>query len=222
MVGLNDMLSALHTGWGYNLPAAITDGQAEQLDLSRAFQLVPETSAAEPWYKATALWRLARRAKRGWENRRTYDLGARGAPGLAHARLQRRNARTMVDSLPPLERPLIEFRRNLDAMIEQAKTNHVRLVFVTAPSGWRERMSESEEKRLWFGWIGADWSRATSYFTTGSLARAMTIYNSALLETCRERGVECVDAASFVPRDSTMFYDDVHFTEAGSARLAEI
>jgi hypothetical protein len=31
-----------------------------------------------------------------------------------------------------------------------------------------------------------------------------------------------VDAATLVPRDTTMFYDDVHFTEAGSARLADI
>jgi hypothetical protein len=75
---------------------------------------------------------------------------------------------------------------------------------------------------LWFGWIGADWSRSKTYYTTGALARAMAIYNGALLGACREKGVECVDAAALIPRDTSMFYDDVHFTEAGSAKLAAV
>jgi lysophospholipase L1-like esterase len=59
------------------------------------------------------------------------------------------------------------------------------------------------------------------YYSAEALAGAMKTYNDALLEVCREREAECVDMASEFPRNTTVFYDDAHFTEAGSAMLAQ-
>jgi hypothetical protein len=59
-----------------------------------------------------------------------------------------------------------------------------------------------------------------TYLSTSVLTRAMARYNAALLQVCKSRGVECVDAAALVPRDTSMMWDEDHFTDAGSQTLA--
>jgi hypothetical protein len=140
---------------------------------------------------------------------------------LEPARLSRRTVGASIDSVPPLVQPLFEYRRNLNAMVNLAAAAGAELVFVTQPSAWRPHMMEAEQRRLWFGWTGgADWWLARAYYTPGALSRAQAAYNETLLDVCRERGLMCVDAARLLPRDSTVFLDDVHFTERGSQLLA--
>ena len=107
-------------------------------------------------------------------------------------------------------------------MADLAAAAGVRLVFVTQPSAWRDGMSDDEERLLWFGWLGADRSSARQYFTTGALYRAMKRYNTTLLAVCRERRLDCVDAAHLIPQDTTALYDDVHFNEHGSRLFARV
>jgi hypothetical protein len=144
-----------------------------------------------------------------------------GANGLERGRRKRRTIGASLDSLPSLERPLLEHRRNLNAIVDLAAAAGARVVFVTQPSVWRPQMTDAEQRRLWFGWVGADWSSAYAYCTTGALSRALAAYNGTVLDVCRERGLRCVDAARLLPPDSTVFGDDVHFTERGSQLLAQ-
>jgi len=46
-------------------------------------------------------------------------------------------------------------------------------------------------------------------------------FNDVLLEVCSKRSLRCLDLALAVPRSATPFYDDVHFTEAGSRIVAD-
>jgi hypothetical protein len=163
---------------------------------------------------------MARRAKLSWNARRAF--GPDDAEGLERARRARLRARRWIDELPDLKAPLAEFRGNLNAMADEAAAHEALLVLVTQPSRWGENMSDADSRELWFGWVGEDWPEAEGYFTTGALERAMAAYNETLLDVCHRRGLECVDAAAEVPKDRAFFYDDVHFTEAGSKRLAEI
>jgi hypothetical protein len=50
----------------------------------------------------------------------------------------------------------------------------------------------------------------------------MQLYNDALLEVCRERSADCLDVAAQLPRNAEIFYDDAHYTEEGSRRLARL
>jgi lysophospholipase L1-like esterase len=202
MVGANDMLSALKQGPRYRPFGP---------DLSRAFLLLPGKSA---------LRQAVLRVKLSWNARRAF--GPEDAATLERARRARREARSWIDALPDLKAPLADYRRNLSAMADVAAAGNVRLVLATQPSRWRERMSDRDSRELWFGWVGEDWPEAEAYFTTGALERAMSAYNQALREVCRERGLDCVDAAAMVAPDAAFFYDDLHFTEAGSRRLAEV
>ena len=64
------------------------------------------------------------------------------------------------------------------------------------------------------------WGRAADYYTLEALAEAMDRYNQTLLAVCRERAVECLDAASLIPATTRFMYDDAHFTDAGARELA--
>jgi lysophospholipase L1-like esterase len=202
MVGANDMLSALKQGSKY---------RPIEPRPSRAFVLVPGRSV---------LWQTVRRAKLSWSARRSF--GPEDARGLLNARQARREARTWLDDLPDLNAPLDEYRRNLLAMAGIATARDAALVLITQPSRWKANASDEDGRDFWFGWVGEDWPTAEAYFTTGALERAMAAYNQTLLRVCRERGLDCVDAAALLPADEALFYDDLHFTEAGSRRLAEV
>jgi hypothetical protein len=173
-----------------------------------------------PWYKTTALWNLARRAKLALRRQRTIKMGGSTDP-FEIARLARANA-PKIDSLPSLTAPLIEYRRNLNAMADLASAAGVRLVFLTQPSAWRDRMSDVEEHQLWLGSLPTDGVSARAYLTTRALASAMARYNETLLAVCRLRGLACVDAANLLPHDLTDMYDEVHFNEQGSRLLARV
>jgi hypothetical protein len=219
LVGVNDMAAALRQAWNYQLPGSVTERSGEEAQLRHAFVIAPDTVGL-PWYKTTGWWWLARRAKRAWRRYRAAPVIDLVASRLAPPRRSRRMIGASIDRVPPLDRPLFEYRRNLNAMVTLAIAAGAQVVFVTQPSAWQPRMTDAQQRRLWFGWIGADWASARAYYTPGALSRAQAAYNQTLLDVCRERGLTCVDAARLLPNDSTVFLDDVHFTERGSQLLA--
>jgi lysophospholipase L1-like esterase len=48
----------------------------------------------------------------------------------------------------------------------------------------------------------------------------MDMYNHAMLDVCQQSGLECYDIASLVPKDTSAFYDEMHFNEAGARLIA--
>ena len=124
--------------------------------------------------------------------------------------------------MPGRSRGWSAYVRNLDRIIDLAQEVDVRVILVTQPTLWREDLSEYELSRLWAGGPPFDRPTGSVYYTPEALAHAVALYNEALMALCVERGVECLDAAAQVTRTTAMFYDDTHFTEAGSSRLADL
>ena len=60
------------------------------------------------------------------------------------------------------------------------------------------------------------------YYAAAALAEGMNRYNERLLQVCRDERLECVDLEKAIPKHLSMFYDDAHFTEAGSQKVAEV
>jgi hypothetical protein len=60
------------------------------------------------------------------------------------------------------------------------------------------------------------------FYSVEALAEGMAAYNGRLLEICRQRQVECIDLATLLPKDTTVFYDDAHFNESGAKQVARI
>ncbi len=231
LAGANDLMYALARGDDYERPAPITDPEAQAAQLRRAFVFLPGSihqprseyllREDAPWYHATALWQLARRVRIAHVAR--TSLGRQDERGANITR--RRGARVRgarIDRLPRrFDAMLAEYRSNLEALATTAAAHDIRLVLVTQPSLWRPDNSPAERARLWMGGVG-DFpaNPASRYYSTGVLAEALRAYNDTMLETCRAHGLTCVDAAASLPRDTTVVYDDVHFTEEGARRLA--
>jgi lysophospholipase L1-like esterase len=229
LVGVNDMLSTLQQGWQYRLPDAVTTPEAERVEMERAFAETPHrvqdpeilSAVGVPWYKATAVWQMAHRAKEVLVTHRIYPI--KDFPShVAQSRRERQEAAEWVDSLPPLDAPLREYRRNLNALADITAASGATLVLVTQPTVWRAGMSVAEQQVLVFGYLGPIKRPMRVFYTVGSLERAMSRYNETLLTVCRERGLGCVDAAARLARDTTTMYDDMHFNEAGARLLARL
>lgn len=132
----------------------------------------------------------------------------------------RKGATEIVEDLPDLTSGLEEYKKNLNAIIDIARSRSVRIIFMTQPSIWKKDMTDEEKGLLWYGWIES--FKSKRYYSVTALMRGMQAYNDALLEVCRFRDIECIDLAKIFPKNATIFYDDVHFTDKGSLMAADV
>jgi len=138
-------------------------------------------------------------------------------------RADRQSAQEMYDSIPLMHSFLASYARNIHGLIDFAKHSSVRILLVTQPTMWRRDLPPRLESLLWTGGgPGFGWREPDFYYSAGALAEGMDEINRALCRTCRERQVEFLDLAAQVPRDATVFYDDVHFNESGARLVARI
>jgi hypothetical protein len=139
--------------------------------------------------------------------------------GQTYARRRQRRQEAVKDyPLPALDADLRIFGENLAALARRCRAWGTRCIFMTQPTLWQDPMPDDLEALTWFRpAIGT--RRAIS---SPDLARGMAAFNDALLDSCRREGLECIDLASAVPRDSRHFFDDEHFTEAGAERVAQV
>jgi hypothetical protein len=92
---------------------------------------------------------------------------------------------------------------------------------MTQPTIWKPDLPENLNALLWLGGIG-DFQRESGkpYYSVEALEKGIKAYNETLLRICREKGIECLDLASLLEKDTTVFYDDVHFNESGARKIS--
>jgi hypothetical protein len=128
----------------------------------------------------------------------------------------------MLDELPELGPALKEYSTNLEAIIALARAQSIRVILMTQPTLWRGDLSKAAIDSLWLGGIGDfQLQRGNPYYSVAALTNGMRQFNEALLDVCHRHQGECLDLAGKIPKDSTVFYDDAHFTEHGAQRVAE-
>jgi lysophospholipase L1-like esterase len=232
LVGVNDLTVALAED-PYVMPPPITDPEAERRQVRRAFSVAPgrldEVVTVEmgaestAFYKRTALYQLVKRARAAAESR----AGARGLVQDETGQMydawrdHRRHASTFLTRAPDLTAPLAEYRRNLGFIADLAAARGITLVLMTQPTIWRADLPAEAAALLWLGGVGDFQADAGKpYYAVPVLAEVMRRFNDVLLDVCRERSLPCLDLAARIPRDTTMFYDDTHFTQAGSDAVA--
>jgi hypothetical protein len=108
----------------------------------------------------------------------------------------------------------------VQSLARQCRTLKVRCLFLTQPSHWRSDLTPVEEQSLWQGLVGP-WNDHGGYVAAGDLEKAMNAYNRTLLDLCQQDGLECFDLASVIPKNSSVFFDDIHYTEAGADLVAD-
>ena len=137
-------------------------------------------------------------------------------------RRHRAEASRVRTTLPSLDSALREYAGNLVTIAEVAERHGVEVVFATQPVLWRPDLAPEEHARLWFGGIG-HFQRAPGheYYSVDALAEGMARYNHVTLAVCAKRGLRCIDLSE-LSGDAAVFYDDCHFNEHGSRRVAEL
>jgi lysophospholipase L1-like esterase len=221
MAGVNDLGKRLAQDEAYDPQALDRPGERARL-APVAFSVLPDGAGSNlPWFKQTALWRLASHLRA----RYTEDPRVQKTTGEIYLewRRRRREASALRDELPDLTSALEEFRRNLATCVRQARAAGAEVVLLDQPALWREDLPSELDARLWMGGVGEYSSTdGCEYYTPGALARGLARYNAAVHEVAAEQGVASIALGEALPRDGTIFYDDVHFTEQGARRVARL
>lgn len=212
LVGINDFGLRYRMGNQYD-PNFLNNSEAEKKQITRAFAVKPENYL--PFYKRTGSYRFARTFYHCLHYRGTVQ--DRAGEWYLTVREERKNAKEILESPPDLSSALEEYFRNINTIIDLANNRSIRLIFLTQPTLYRSGLTESEKDLLWGGNCGNG-----SYYSVQALNNAMVRYNEKLLEACSNRGIECIDLASQLPQDTTVFYDDCHFNENGARLVATI
>ncbi len=220
LVGINDMLVRVSL---LRDPVALPSAGSDQ-ELHRAFSVFPGWDAGSPWYRRTAISRflVARRWRLPGE-RAEGPLVDTWGDFIGRSRDYRRQTTSFLPELPGMSEGLGGYEKSLNGIVDAAQAAGVRLIFLTQPTLWREGLSPEENARLWMG--GPRFDRlapGVEFYSVHALADGMAQYNQTLLRVCRERGVECIDVASQLPRDGTVYFDDAHYTVKGSRQLAQV
>jgi lysophospholipase L1-like esterase len=215
LIGVNDLQLALKSSY--------LDAAPPETQLAWAFALRPPDGGA--WSRLATV----RAARLVWQTARQTRFGlvqTRAAEGYARLRECRQTApaANLVDTLPPLDDALAEYRRNLRALAERARAYGAPILFLTQPTLWAERMGPAEQARLLAGGLGPikTWCSHQRYFSPRALADGMRAFNDVLRDVCREPGMLCRDLAAALPPRAEYFYDDMHLSEAGARRVAEL
>ena len=205
MCGINDLGALLH-GNRRQREATIADD-------TLFFRQRPH----EAYYRRLTLWRMAETI---------LDVGNPVASGQivqdpAGRWIDRfrENRRTKlksngIDKAPAqLASDLADYRRDLLTVIEAARHRGRKLLFVTQPTMWRPELPKELDDLLWE-------QTDDAAYTTPILTEMMAAYNQVMLDVCKETSTPCLDLASQLPADTTVFYDDCHFNDAGCDKVA--
>ena len=190
--------------------------------LVHAFDVrAPSADPRLPFYEKTEIWYRLRKLKWRFMYRESNQDDA--GEIVARRRRWRQDAPTIRTSLPDLSSALEEYSRNLNTIIDLAGARHARTIFMTQPTMWRPGLPKELSDLLLFGGVGSSHSESGhEYYSLEALSEGMRMYNETLISVCQARNVECVDLASLLPQDATVFYDDCHFNESGSRGVAKI
>lgn len=118
-------------------------------------------------------------------------------------------------------RSIEPFRGHLEKLIDYARADGADVMLVSESFIYRESMA-AEELVLLYREVMSEKTGATTRrnASTGSLARALTAFNSVTRSVAEQRGAIFVDAANMVPKDLAHHMDGVHHTALGARVLA--
>jgi lysophospholipase L1-like esterase len=218
LAGGNDSTRILNDGAAYDPDFIDNDAKMRDLAWDFAERPVSLVDSGNISVRNTYLWLFLREFYH-----RFFGASARGmVQNMAAIREQQANwrqARLIVDEIPDLQAGLAGYRRNLLEMIRLAQKHRVHIVFMTMPGLYKPDMTPEEMGRLWVGGFGEPSLR--TYWSPRVRGAGVDALNRVLLETCSDQGVDCIDLASMLPKSTVIFWDQGHFTDEGSRRVAD-
>lgn len=109
------------------------------------------------------------------------------------------------------------YRRRLEELVDLARANRMEPILITQPALFGPAVDDV---------TGVDLGKVTTQFDatlTGALAwAALERFNDQMREVGRDKSVAVVDLAHLMPKSSRFYYDFLHFSKAGAAKVAEL
>lgn len=210
LVGVNDYLRFLNMGDNY-VPTA----EAPNF-FARAFIQYPR-KYSNSWYKRTELYLLLRNVKNRWEKSKNTKFDDELLEILQHKIKKYKDSHKKI-VLPDLSLGLMDYEANLLKIIQLAKTQDIRLIFLTQPVLWHK---DIEGKEAQLASTGAPIIDGYSY-TPEVLAKGMDLFNQRLKQTASKNHIEYIDIAHLLPKDTTVFFDYCHFNLSGNEQISNL
>ncbi|OLD26174.1 MAG: hypothetical protein AUJ04_06465 [Acidobacteria bacterium 13_1_40CM_3_55_6] len=114
--------------------------------------------------------------------------------------------------------PLPRFLAGVQSIISLARRNGIPILLLGQPVLWKEEMTEAEDSVRWF----SPYEGKVAFRASGDwLYREMQRFNNAQNKAAAEAGSCFLKLDQVIPKSLEMFYDDCHFTDAGSIKVAE-
>ena len=82
---------------------------------------------------------------------------------------------------------------------------------ITQPTLYKEDLAPELDQLIWM--------------TTASVSDILKVlnrFNQAMLDLCHRESIDCIDLASRLPKDTSIFYDDCHFNDSGCESVAQV
>lgn len=107
---------------------------------------------------------------------------------------------------------------NIKAIGFLTRQNKIKSVFLTQPAIYSDNMPAELDDLLWM-----TPGKCNFKLSPGELAVLLDQFNDVLRKEAQmNEYVDIVDLSSLLPKDTTVFYDDYHFNNSGSAKIADI
>jgi len=170
-----------------------------------------------PYYRNLAFFQRIGRKYRAISNGQVLQDPAGGC--YIAMRIKRRIflANNPITSIPSsrIEQGLLTYKENLRKIIALCRKRNQNLVMVTQPALWQKNLPENLQNLLW--------EQTTDGAATAELLETLLkAYNQAMLEVCSQENIPCIDLASMLENDQSLFYDDCHFNIHGCEVASEI
>lgn len=122
----------------------------------------------------------------------------------------------LPDDLRAMLPSLTAFEENINTLIDMGQEMGVEVMFLTQPALYADTP-------YWAQFSGSSYWLSDQQVVVSAATwwRMLDIFNQALLRICEERNVTCFDLGAAIPHNITFFGDNVHFTDAGTALVAQ-
>jgi lysophospholipase L1-like esterase len=106
---------------------------------------------------------------------------------------------------------LVSFRNNLKTLTELARNSDTKIIFMTQPNIYKQKMNSEELQSL--NMLNREAIGDGIRWTYETALSGIKKYNDTIRELSNELNVPLVDLEKVVPKSLDYFYDDVHYTD---------
>lgn len=193
--------------------------------IAEAFRWSQYTPPDWPVYKRTALWKAASRAKDRFLTARALEAEDRHVivqdaqlRWLEEERARRQEAATELlprAKLETLPLALAGYGETLGRIADEIRANGSEPIFMTqAVQAVFE--NDAERGRVWMGALHG----GEAYVSEDQIPELLGSFNARMFEVASEKGVAVLDLPARLAPDGALFYDGMHFNEAGADAAA--